>query len=332
MVKSEDLRVGILGVGYHMPDEVITNDDLSKLVDTTDEWILERTGIRERRRVAPGETTSMIGAKAARKAIANAGLAIDDIDAILVATFSPDYLCPNTASLIQRELEPARPIPALDMDAACSGFIYALTMAEGMIRTLGYRNVLVVGAESLTRFVDYTDRTTCILFGDGAGAAVVGRVEAPRGFLGHYLGADGKGARLIRVECGGSARPSTAERLAAHEQYLKVEGKEVFKFAVKVLGEAVDKALEAAGMKPTEIDLLIPHQANHRIIDAAAKRYNMPLERVMSNVDKYGNTSAASVPIAMAEAWEQGRIRPGMVLAIVAFGGGLTYGASILRW
>ncbi|MDX2177269.1 MAG: beta-ketoacyl-ACP synthase III [Candidatus Sumerlaeia bacterium] len=324
-------NIGIKGVGYCVPDKVLSNADLEKLVDTNDEWIVERTGIRERRVLSEGENCSTIGAEAARRALAHAGMTIDDIDLIVCATFSPDYLCPATACVIHSLLKPSKHIPAFDVNGACTGFIMALQVAQGMMTTMGYKNVLVIGAEACTRFIDYSNRSVCILFGDGAGAAVIGDVEAPAGFLGHSAHADSTGVHLISIDAGGSACPISQKAVDERLGFIQVEGREVYKFAVKVLGTAVDQALANAGMTPDQIDFLIPHQANIRIIDAAAKRYNMPMERVVCNVERFGNTSAASVPIALAEAWEQGRIKPGMVLAMVAFGGGLTYGSTIVR-
>lgn len=315
-----------------MPDRVLSNKDLEEMVNTNDEWIMDRTGIRERRILADGQNASDIGAEAGRRAIANAGLTLDDIDLVIAATFSGDYSCPPTSCVIHQKIGFARPIPAFDVNAACTGFISGMQAAEGMMNNLDMRNALIIGTEACSRFMDYTDRSVCILFGDGAGAAVIGDVEKPSGFLGHSMGADGAGSMLIRIESGGSAIPVSHESIDARQQYVKVEGREVFKFAVKVLGEAVDQALERAGMTADDIDFLVPHQANIRIIDAAAKRYNIPKERVICNVDRYGNTSAASVPIALAEAAEKGILKKGQVIAVVAFGAGLTYGATVFRW
>ncbi len=325
-------NIGIRGLGYHVPSRVLSNKDLEAMVDTSDEWIMDRTGIRERRIVEEGRTTSDPGAAAGLRAAADAGLTLDDIDLVICATFSGDYICPPTSCIIQHKMGFNRPVAAFDIGVACTGFISGAQVAAAMLETTGYRNALVIGAESCSRFMDYTDRSVCVLFGDGAGAAVIGDVPAPSGFLGHSMGADGTGSQLIIIPAGGAALPTTHEALDQRKQYVKVEGRAVFKFAVKVLGEAVDAALDRAGLKPDDIDLLIPHQANIRIIDAAAERYKIPKERVMCNVDRYGNTSAASVPIALAEAKESGRMKRGDVVAMVAFGAGLTYGATILRW
>ncbi len=323
-------QIGILGMGMAVPERVVTNHDLEKLVDTSDEWITTRTGIKERRYAAEGEGSSEWGSKAALAAIKDAGMDPKDIDLIVCCTFTPDSNCPSTACHIQKKIGAAK-CAALDVNAACTGFIYGVTVAKSLIQTGVKRNAVVVGVDLLSRFMDYQDRGTCVLFGDGAGAVVIGPVEAPRGFLGEFLGADGQGEDLISMEAGGSALPASEQTVRERKHYLRMKGSEVFKFAVKIMGEAVDEALARAGLTADQIDLLIPHQANIRIIESAAKRYKLEDSRVMVNVNRYGNTSAASVPIALCEAREQGRIGPGKVAALVAFGAGLTWGATIVR-
>lgn len=327
---DKPFNVGILGLGVAIPDRVMTNHEFEQMVDTTDEWITSRTGIKERRIVAPDQATSDLGTQASRAAIADAGLTPADVDLIICCTFTPDHLCPSTACHIQGKL--GCTAAAVDINAACTGFIYGMTMAKSLIETGVFRRVVVVGTEVMSRFVDYTDRNTCVLFGDGAGAVLLGPVEPPRGILSVHLGADGQGADLIVVPAGGSALPASEETVRERKHYIQMAGSEVFKFAVRIMGEAVDAALKKANMTPDQLDLLVPHQANIRIIEAAARRYKLDNGHVMVNVDRYGNTSSASVPLALHEAREQGRLGPGKVVALVAFGGGLTWGASIVRW
>ena len=321
----KDISVGILGVGKYSPERRLTNHDLEKMVDTSDEWIVTRTGIRERRIAAPHEATSDLAYEAAVRALKAAGVAAEDVDLIIVATITPDMFFPSTACLVQDRLG-ARNAAAFDVSAACSGFIYALASASGMIATGLYRNALVIGAECLSRVTDYSDRNTCILFGDGAGAAVLGPVPAGRGFRSFVLGADGSGGELLNIPAGGSRTPPTADTVARHMHFMKMNGREVFKFAVRVIGTATEEALHKAG------DLLVPHQANIRIIQSALERFGLPEEKCVVNVDRYGNMSAASIPVALAEAVEEGRVREGDRLVLVGFGGGLTWGASVLIW
>lgn len=325
------MNVGVLGLGIDVPDRILTNQYFEKLVETSDEWIVTRTGIRERRMAAEGDATSDLGARACAAAIRDAGMQPADIDMVVCCTFTPDYNCPSTACLIQKKTGAVN-AGALDVNAACSGFIYGMSVAKAMIASGMIRTAVVAGAEVMTRFVDFSDRNTCVLFGDGAGAVVLGRVEAPRGILSEVMGADGQGADLIKVAAGGSALPASVETVGNRQHAIRMAGSEVYKFAVRIMGEAVDGALAKAGMSPDQIDLLIPHQANIRIIEAAAKRYKMDNGRVMVNLDKYGNTSSATVPLALFEAREQGRVSPGKVVALVAFGGGLTWAANIIRW
>jgi 3-oxoacyl-[acyl-carrier-protein] synthase III len=324
--------VRITGWGAHTPDRVLTNADLEQLVDTSDAWIQSRTGIRERRIAAPHETTSSLGAVAASRAIATAGLAPDDIDLIVVATLSPDYLMPSTASLVKEAIGNRR-AAAFDLAAACSGFVFAYATADAYLRSGVYRHALVIGAEVLTRFVDFTDRGTCILFGDGAGAVVLSASdEETGGMSGVELTTDPEGAYMLWVPSGGSRSPASAETAQRGEHFIRMEGRETYRFATRTLASTALKAIERAGWTPDQVDLFIPHQANIRIIESVAKGLDLPMERMFVNVDRYGNTSAASVPIALTEAVGSGRVKPGDRLVLVAFGGGFTSGAVALTW
>ena len=300
-------------------------------MDTNDEWISERTGIKVRHIVADGENTSDIAAKAAERALKDAGLTADDIDLIVVATATPDMLFPSTACLVQNKLKAAK-AAAYDLAAGCSGFMYAIVTASQFIKTGLYKHVLVIGAESLSRILDWTDRNTCVLFGDGAGAVVLGEVPEGYGILGSNLGSDGSGGDLLCLPAGGTSRPATEETVRDRLHFVHMAGNEVFKFAVKVMGEAALNALEHAQIDTSEVDWLIPHQANIRIIQSAAKRLKMPMEKVIVNVDKYGNTSSASIPIALEEAIHDGRIKSGQVITMVGFGAGLTWASAVMRW
>lgn len=322
--------VGILGTGKYVPEKVLTNQELEKMVETNDEWIVTRTGIKERRIAASEEATSDLAYKAAQQAIANAGITVDEIDLIIVATITPDMMFPSTACLVQDKL--GAKCPAFDLSAACSGFIYSLATANGMIQSGLYRKVLVIGAETLSRITDYTDRNTCILFGDGAGAVVVGEVSEGRGFKSFELGADGSGGDLLKVTGGGSRMPASAESVANKEHSIYMAGNEVFKFAVRIMGNAAEEAIAKAGLTKGDIDLLVPHQANIRIIQSSLNRLELPEEKAMINLDKYGNMSAASIPVALAEAVEEGKVKAGDTLCLVGFGGGLTWGSSVLVW
>lgn len=328
MIKN--IPVGILGTGKYVPEKVLTNQELEKMVETNDEWIVTRTGIKERRIASPEEATSDLAYKAAQQAIANAGLTIDDIDLIIVATITPDTFFPSTACVVQEKL--GAKCPAFDLSAACSGFIYSLATANGMIQSGLYRKVLVIGADTLSRITDYTDRNTCILFGDGAGAAVVGEVPEGRGFQSFELGADGTGGSLLTIAAGGSRKPATAETIANKEHYIYMAGNEVFKFAVRIMGNAAEEAIAKAGLTKADIDLLVPHQANIRIIQSSLNRLDLSEDKAMINLDKYGNMSAASIPVALAEAAEQGKLNEGDKVCLVGFGGGLTWGASVIVW
>ena len=325
---SERIHSRIAGTGSYLPEKVVTNDDLSKVVDTSDEWIRTRTGIRQRHVAADGQTSSDMGHQAALKAIEAAGIDPSGIDLIVVGTTTPDYVFPSTACLIQQKLG-IPGCPAFDVNAACSGFLFALSVADQFIRTGSARTVLVVGVETLTRMVDWTDRTTCVLFGDGAGAVVL-KADADTGILSTHLHADGNKRDLLCCPVGVSAGfdnslPNAGVRIT-------MAGNEVFKHAVKALDSVVDEALEANGLDKGDLDWLIPHQANLRIIEATAKRLDMPMERVIVTVDRHGNTSAGSVPLALDEAVRSGRVQRGQLLVLEVFGGCFTWGAALLRY
>ncbi|MGF7029774.1 3-oxoacyl-[acyl-carrier-protein] synthase-3 [Paenibacillus mucilaginosus] len=323
--------VGIIGSGKYVPDRVLTNQQLEQMVETNDEWIVTRTGIRERRLASAEQAASDLAYEASLKAIAQAGITPEEIDLIIVATVTPDMSFPSTSCILQDKLG-AKKAAAFDLSAACSGFIYGLANAANFIATDMYKYALVVGAEVLSRITDYTDRNTCILFGDGAGAVVLGQVPEGRGFKSFELGADGSGGSLLKVEAGGSRCPSTPESLQGKGHYIYMAGSDVFKFAVRIMGSAAEEALRKAGIEKSEIDLLVPHQANIRIIQSALNRLELSEDKCMVNLDKYGNMSAASIPVALAEAVEEGRVKEGDCLVLVGFGGGLTWGASVLIW
>jgi len=323
--------VGIVGLGAAVPERVVSNRELERMVDTSDQWIVERTGIRCRHLAGPGETASSLALRASREALEAAGTDPGEIDLVMVATITPDRPFPATACLLQQELG-ARRAAAFDLQAACSGFIYGLSVAREFVARGTYRRVLVVGVDILSRIVDWRDRSTCVLMGDGAGAAVVAPVPEGYGFLGLHLGANGEGAPLLFLPAGGSLHPPTLGTVASGMHHLRMNGREVFRFAVRVMGDAASRALEAAGLGFSDVDLYVPHQANYRIIEASARLFGIPMDKVMVNIDRYGNTSAASVPLALYEAEKEGRIERGKVVLAVAFGAGLTWGAVVLRW
>lgn len=322
--------VRILGIGSHVPETVLTNFDLERMVDTSDEWITTRTGIKERRIAALSETTSALALEASRKALEDARVAPEELVCIVVATVTPDMLFPATACLVQHALG-AKNAFAFDLEAGCTGFVYALALAEKYLLSEGEGKALVIGAETLSKIVDWQDRATCVLFGDGAGAVVLGLDERP-GILATYLGADGGGAHLLELPAGGSRMPASLETVKDRLHYIKMNGNEVFKFAVRVVEEASWKVLAKAGKTIDDVTLFVPHQANIRIIQSAAKRLGIPEERIFVNVDRYGNTSAASIPIALDEAFRTGRIKKGDTVLLVGFGAGLTWGAALLVW
>ena len=304
------------------------------MVETSDEWIVTRTGIRERRICGPEEATSELATGAARNALADAGLKPDDLDLIICCTITPDHCCPSTACLVQAKLGIKRPIAAFDLSAACSGFIYGCSVGSSLIQSGAFKKVLVIGAESMSKVIDYTDRNTCVLFGDGAGAVVLAQTEPGRGLLGQCLHADGNGGEMIIVPASGSREPLSQAVLDSRRHYLRMSGNEVYKFAIRIFGTAIQEAVASTGngMKPADLELIIPHQANIRIIEVAARKLDLPMERFVINIEKYGNTSAATVPLAMADARADGRLKDGTLFALVAFGGGLTYASSVWRW
>lgn len=332
-MSSAELSVFIRAIGVHTPERKLTNADLSKMVDTSDEWIKTRSGIAERRIAGPDENPSDMGAKASAQALRRAGLTPADVDLLIVATLTPDIPFPSTACLLQAKLGLRRDIPCFDVSAACSGFVYALQVAKDMMRSGAYRRALVVGAEKLSSVVDWSDRTTCVLFGDGAGAALLETTPAADvGLLGNLLGADGNNADLLHCVGGGSAAPATADSIRDGKHFLRMNGKEVFRHAVRVMAESCERVLAQCGVKSEQVAWFIPHQANTRILEAVASQLNVGMDRFPSNLDRYGNTSAASIPLALEEAWRDGKIRHGDLVLIVAFGAGLTWGATLLRW
>ncbi|MDI3280901.1 MAG: beta-ketoacyl-ACP synthase III [Bacillota bacterium] len=323
--------IGIVGTGSGIPEQVLTNFDLEKMVETSDEWIRTRTGIRERRIAAPHQATSDLAYEAAVKALESAGIAGDEVELIIVATITPDMIFPATACLLQDRLG-AKRAAAFDLSAGCSGFIYSLETAANFLAAGKYQTALVIGADLLSRITNWRDRSTCVLFGDGAAAAVLRPVEEPLGFLSSVLGADGSGAEKLYLPAGGSRKPARRETVEAEEHYIRMCGPDVFKFAVRAIEEATLEVLRKADLGVEDVDLFIPHQANVRIIDAAAERLGLDRERILVNVDRYGNTSAASVGLALDEAVRAGRLKKGDVVVLVGFGAGLTWGASVLRW
>ncbi len=331
MVDGATRPVHVTGWGRYAPASVLTNADLERMVDTSDEWIRSRTGIRERRVAAAHETTASMAAVAGLRAIRTAGIEPEEIDVILLATLTPDYWMPSTAALVKEAIGNTRAF-AMDVAAACSGFVYAYSNAHAYISSGMAKHALVIGAELLTRFLDYTDRNTCILFGDGAGAVVLSAGDGPGGGLGFELTTEPQGAYMIWLPAGGAKAPPSAETIARGEHYIRMEGKETYRFATRTLASTALASIERAGLRPGDVELFIPHQANVRIIEAVAKGLDLPMERMYVNVDRYGNTSAASVPIALAEAVNEGRVKVGDNVCLVAFGAGFTSGAVTLEW
>jgi 3-oxoacyl-[acyl-carrier-protein] synthase III len=320
------------GLGVAVPERVVTNADFEKSLDTSDQWIVERTGIRERRIAGPGQSLASLSQEAAKIALAQAGIGPLDLDAIVLGTATPDRLLPSTACDLQALLG-ADNAAGFDISAACPGFIYGLTVAEGLIAAGQHKHVLVVGAEKLSTITDFTDRSTAILFGDGAGAAVLRRSSGNgKGLLSTFIKSDGKLAPLLYRPGGGACDPISDKVVKERSHFIKMAGREVFKAAVLAMSESCDEALTRAGLSAGQIDLLIPHQANIRIIEATAKHAGVPMDKVMVNVDRFGNTSSASIPLAIDQAVREGRIKPGMVLLLVAFGAGFTWGSVVIRW
>jgi len=319
-------NAGILGTGFYVPEKIMTNADLEKIVETSDEWIVERTGIKERRIAEDNQPMSDLALRAAKDALADAGVAAEDLDLIIVATLTSDRIIPSTACMIQNLLG------AFDLSAACSGFAYAASVAAQFIETGAYKKALVIGAETLSKYINWEDRNTCVLFGDGAGAAVLGQVEEGYGILSFDLGSDGSGGDAIQIPSSGSLMPVSKESIDQKLNLIHMNGRDVFKFAVKAMGKTVKNSLAKIDMPQEKIDWLVPHQANIRIIESAAKRLSMPMDKVIVNIHKYGNMSAACIPIALAEAAAAKRFKKGDIIALSGFGAGLTWASCIIRW
>lgn len=326
-----NVRAGILGTGHAYPSGVLTNADLEKIVDTTDEWIFTRTGIKQRRKAAPGEYTSQFATRASQEAIERAGIDPADIDLILCATVTPDQILPSTACLIQAQLGASK-AAAMDIVAACSGFVYGMTIAEPMIRSGQIKYALVIGAELLTRYVDYTDRGTCVLFGDGAGAAILGPVEGDRGILAAKIRSDGRYEEQLYAPGGGTKGGFSAETIARGDHFFKMKGNEVFKIAVRSMSDISKQVLCEAGLTTEDVNLFIPHQANQRITEAVANMLKVDPALVYSNISEHGNTSSASIPICLDECVQAGRIKKDDIVLMASFGGGFTWGGVVMRW
>lgn len=324
-------NAGILGMGHSYPEGILTNADLEKIVETSDEWITSRTGIKQRHKAAENEYTSIFGAAAAKQAIERAGLKPEDIDLIVCATTTPDQIMPSTGALIQAQLGAVN-AAGMDIFAACSGFIYGLTMVESMIRTGQIKYALVIGAEVLTKYVDYTDRSTCVIFGDGAGAAVIGPVDAGKGILATKIRSDGRYEEQLYAPGGGTKLGTTHQTIDDRQHFFKMKGNELFKVAVRSMADISAEMLEKAGFTVDDVDIVVPHQANQRITDAVAARLGVNEEKVYSNIAMHGNTSSASIPIALDECLESGKIKEGSLVLLTAFGGGVTWGGTVIRF
>lgn len=324
-------NAGIIGMGHAYPEGILTNADLEKIVETSDEWITTRTGIKQRHKAADNEYTSQFGTAAAKQAIERAGLKPEDIDIIVCATTTPDQIMPSTGALIQAQLGAVN-AAGMDVFAACSGFIYGITMVESMIRTGQIKYALVIGAEVLTKYVDYTDRGTCVIFGDGAGAAVLGPVPEGKGILATKIKSDGRYEEQLYCPAGGTKLGTTHETIDDRMHFFKMKGNELFKVAVRSMAEISAEMLDQAGYSVDDVDIVIPHQANQRITDAVASRLGVAEEKVYSNIAEHGNTSSASIPIAMDECIESGKIKEGSLVLLTAFGGGVTWGGTVLRF
>lgn len=327
----KSINTAILGTGSYLPETVVTNKDMEMMVDTTDEWIVARSGIKERRVCKRGEASSDLGYRAALNACKDARVPVEEIEFIICATVSPDKFFPSTACLIQHKLG-RRDIPVFDLSAACSGFIYALEIAGSFIESGRYKKGVVVAAECMSRITDYTDRSTCVLLGDGAGAVVVGGTHAEEGLLCTYMSADGGYGDLLNIPAGGSSLQSSFQTVEERKNYMKMEGAAIFKIAILTMSVSVENLMKKMDMNKEDISLLIPHQANLRIIKGVARNLGIPEEKVFINIEKYGNMSAACIPVALDQANKQGLIKGGDLVATVAFGGGLTWGANLIRW
>ncbi|HHT9112863.1 MAG TPA: beta-ketoacyl-ACP synthase III [Candidatus Wunengus sp. YC65] len=327
----QNQRASITGIGSYLPDKVLTNYDLEKMVDTSNDWIIQRTGIKERRIVENGVTTSDIATQASLRAMEDAGVSPKDLDMIITSTITPDHIFPSTSCYIQQKIGATRAC-AFDILAACAGFIYAMSIGQSFINSGAMKTVLVVGAECLSKITDYTDRTTCVLFGDGAGAVIIQRNPVKHEILSSSLAADGSEADVLIMPGGGARNPASLESVQQRLHYIQFKGKEVFKLAINNITNLILETTRDNGLTLDDIDLIIPHQSNLRIIEATMEKLGLPMEKAFVNIDKYGNTSSASVPIAMDEARKEGRLRKGNIVMLVAFGGGLTWGSSVIRW
>jgi 3-oxoacyl-[acyl-carrier-protein] synthase III len=328
---QQNQRASITGIGSYLPNKVLTNYDLEKMVDTSNDWIIQRTGIKERRIVENGVTTSDIATQASLRAMEDAGVSPKDLDMIITSTITPDHIFPSTSCYIQQKIGATRAC-AFDILAACAGFIYALSIGQSFINSGAMKTVLVVGAECLSKITDYTDRATCVLFGDGAGAVVIQRNPVKHEILSSSLAADGSEADVLIMPGGGARNPASLESVQQRLHYIQFRGKEVFKLAINNITNLILETAKENGLTLDDIDLIIPHQSNLRIIEATMEKLGLPMEKAFVNIDKYGNTSSASVPIAIDEARKEGRLRKGNIVMLVAFGGGLTWGSSVIRW
>jgi 3-oxoacyl-[acyl-carrier-protein] synthase-3 len=331
MKKKDRRKIKITGTGFYVPDKILTNFDLEKMVDTSDDWIITRTGIKERRIASQDQATSDLAVEAGKRALKNAGLEVKDIDLIIVATSTPDTIFPSTACWVQKGLN-ADHVPAFDISVGCTGFLYGMILAESLVLSGVNKRVLLIGGELLTKVVNWKDRNTCVLFGDAAGAVVLDESKDESGMLSFYWKADGKLGDLLSLPAGGTRLPATAETVARKLHCLQMKGNEVFKYAVKRMGEAALEALKIANLKKSDIDIFIPHQANIRIIEATGRRLNLPSEKVYSNIHKYGNVSVASIPISLDELREDGKLKKGTIIVMDAFGAGFTWAAIAYRW
>jgi len=330
-MSKDNHRAAIVGTGAFVPERILTNHDLERMVDTSDEWIFTRTGIRERRVAADGQVTSDLAVEAARRALDDASLKPEDVTLTIVATITPDHAFPSTACMLQNKLG-APNTGGFDLSAACAGFVYGLIMSARFIEADPSQTILVVGAETLSKITDYTDRTSCILFGDGAGAAVLQASSDGRGVMAAEFGIDGSGGDFMKLPAGGSALPASEETVRERMHYMKIAGRETFRFAVVKMAELVTSALEDSGLSMDDVALIVPHQVNSRILKAAAERLDVTMDKIYCNIDRYGNTSAASAAIALDEAARTGRIKRGDVIVLVAFGGGLSWSSAVVRW
>jgi len=328
---EKERRIKIRSTGVYLPDKVLTNADLEKMVDTSDEWITTRTGIKERRIVSKEQVTSDLAVNAARMALERGGLKAEDVDLILVATNTPDTIFPATACWVQKKLG-IKEIPAFDLEAGCTGLLYALIVAESLILSGTARRILLIGADILTKITNWEDRSTCVLFGDGAGAFILEESDDDSGLISHFWGADGSLAELLILPGGGTLHPANEKTVERKLHYLTMKGNEVFKHAVKRMGESALEALKRAGLDKSQVDYLIPHQANLRIIEATGERLNLPKEKIVANIHKYGNMSVATIPVALHELAEEGKLQKGQIIVMVAFGAGFTWAAAVYRW